>query len=336
LPNVPGRIISPSSIRRHFIQSHKSQDAVTTKSQSNQFYSTAPLINYPTMFLALKFNGNDVEYSPFPGTTTTCSKQTGCTKAVFPRRFIYHVGCALVVMDLDFNNYDCIGRDALTTLCVPSSIVSLSPRCFVDPYYDLVSVVFEYDSQLLSIGMNGFPGSGQLRSFCIPARVTEIDVWDLKHVYYPVFVENGSCSFQICGHFLTDVAGVRLIRSFCRDGEVIIPNSIGILGEYCFANWRDLTAVTFERGSRISRIPKGAFEDCRRLRRICIPSAVEIIDDDAFKNCSNLSKVSFEAESRLVRIGRSAFLSVTASLSIWLPSFVEARCADSFRECESR
>jgi hypothetical protein len=63
------------------------------------------------------------------------------------------------------------------------------------------------------------------------------------------------------------------------------------LCEQCFSHCRSLSAVTFESGSRLSRIESYAFEYCTRLASICLPASLISLDGCAFYYCKELSAI---------------------------------------------
>jgi hypothetical protein len=91
--------------------------------------------------------------------------------------------------------------------------------------------------------------------------------------------------------------------------EIIIPSSVEVLGEKCFYECRSLSLVTFESGSRLSRIEKLAFYRTG-LIEIIIPSSVEVLGDGCFYECRSLSSVTFESGSKLREVGRDALSGV--------------------------
>jgi hypothetical protein len=97
--------------------------------------------------------------------------------------------------------------------------------------------------------------------------------------------------------------------------EIIIPSSVEILGGWCFSECRLLSSVTFESGSKLSRIEQQAFNQTG-LIEIILPSSVEILGARCFSECVSLSSVTFERGSRLREVGQDAFfgLSVTPTL----------------------
>jgi hypothetical protein len=95
----------------------------------------------------------------------------------------------------------------------------------------------------------------------------------------------------------------------------VIPSSVEMLGEKCFLQCRLLTSVTFESGSRLSRLAKGVFSETG-LIEIVIPASVEVIGAKCFAQCRSLSSITFEEGSRLREIDGSAFSEVLAVPSL--------------------
>jgi hypothetical protein len=85
--------------------------------------------------------------------------------------------------------------------------------------------------------------------------------------------------------------------------EIIIPASVEVLGECCFAECGSLSLVTFESESRLSRIEELAFFGTG-LVEVIIPASVEVLGERCFSGCGSLSSIRFESGSRLRESGR--------------------------------
>jgi hypothetical protein len=72
--------------------------------------------------------------------------------------------------------------------------------------------------------------------------------------------------------------------------EISIPASVEVIGEECFAFCTLLSSVTFESGSRLSRIENQAFGKT---------ALIEIIIPPSVADCRSLSSVTFESRSRM-------------------------------------
>jgi hypothetical protein len=69
--------------------------------------------------------------------------------------------------------------------------------------------------------------------------------------------------------------------------EIILPASVEVLGEECLPECSSLSSVTFESGSRLSRIESGAFTGTG-LIEIILPASIEVLGE----NCLQTSFMS--------------------------------------------
>ena len=82
--------------------------------------------------------------------------------------------------------------------------------------------------------------------------------------------------------------------------SVTIPASVTAIGEYAFGYNGNQTAlvpplesVTFEDGSSLTTIGKGAFQACKSLETFTFPAEVDTIGANAFQNCESLKELCF-------------------------------------------
>ena len=114
--------------------------------------------------------------------------------------------------------------------------------------------------------------------------------------------------------------------------SIEIPASVETIGNNAFASCKNLTIVTFEKGSQLKTIGYSAFSNCTSLTSIEIPASVETIEDDAFYACKALTIVTFEKGSQLKTIESAAF-QATALQSIEIPASVETIEERAFEKC---
>jgi hypothetical protein len=117
-------------------------------------------------------------------------------------------------------------------------------------------------------------------------------------------------SFKIRDHFLVNSRGTSIITCFGKAEAVVIPADIAELDGF-YANTL-VSSVTFEAGSRLSRIESWAFHSCFSLSSICIPSSVETLGRDCFSWCTKLSAATFETGSKLSHIESGTFQSCSS------------------------
>ena len=70
-----------------------------------------------------------------------------------------------------------------------------------------------------------------------------------------------------------------------EDESYTVPETVGELSEYAFADCNNLKNVQLSNNGIIHTIPEGAFENCIQLENINIPNSVEYIGKRAFYGC---------------------------------------------------
>ena len=94
---------------------------------------------------------------------------------------------------------------------------------------------------------------------------------------------------------------------FSNVQKVEIPNTVVELGEYAFGNEYGVTVNLKEIviPDSVTIIGVAAFENCTNLSSITIPDSVTIIGDYAFENCTNLSSITIP--NTIASVGYYAF-----------------------------
>jgi hypothetical protein len=81
--------------------------------------------------------------------------------------------------------------------------------------------------------------------------------------------------------------------------SICLPASVETIRLRCFEGCKNLSSLTFEPGSRLSRLGDWAFADCRSFQSICIPSSIETISPSCFRNWPKNADVVLEPGCRL-------------------------------------
>jgi hypothetical protein len=81
--------------------------------------------------------------------------------------------------------------------------------------------------------------------------------------------------------------------------SICIPANVENISDYCFSSWQSLIEVSFEPGSKLTRVELRAFGGCRSLPSLVIPAQLEIMAYDVFLGCTSLSELIFDLPSRL-------------------------------------
>lgn len=134
-----------------------------------------------------------------------------------------------------------------------------------------------------AIGERAFSQNKTLTSVAIPDGVTGIG----KYAFYESGLEN-----------------------------INIPAGVTTIGMEAFGECSNLSGVTFEKDSKLTKIESGTFLGCYKLTSIEIPAGVTSIGIMAFYFCSNLTSVTFEEGSQLSSIRESAFQRCTGLTDI--------------------
>ena len=134
--------------------------------------------------------------------------------------------------------------------------------------------------------------------------------------------------------FLANPENKEILAVFkARVQSVSIADEVEDIPDEYFANWKNLSRVTFGEASSLKRIGRGAFRGSG-LREIHIPDGVEELCERCFFVCQSLSRVTFGSDSSLKHIGREAFLG-SGLREIHIPDGVEKLCNECFLGCKS-
>ena len=115
--------------------------------------------------------------------------------------------------------------------------------------------------------------------------------------------------------------------------HVVIGNGITSIGKRAFQNHTNLTDVTFEENSQLTKIDQWAFNNCTGLTSISIPASVTDIIANAFEDCSGLTSVTIG--DGVTTIGSCAFrrctslttCTITSSKLTSIPSSCFSACS---------
>lgn len=220
--------------------------------------------------------------------------------------------------------------ESLTELNLPESLKTIGNEAFA-ALTSLTSVTIP--NSVTKIGEAAFYRCGELATVNLGNGITEIG--------YEAFAEtklwNNSATNEVyVGNWilgckdntvktLSIAEGTVGIASFAFFGngtvnQVIIPNSVQIIGEAAFAQMGNLYSVVLGKGVR--EIGPQAFIACKQLVSVVLGSYNDKGGDEE----------GYIAESSLVRIGEYAFQSCTALESIFMPDCLQSIGAYAFKE----
>ncbi len=112
--------------------------------------------------------------------------------------------------------------------------------------------------------------------------------------------------------------------------SVTIPESIKSIGEYAFADCKNLAVVNFSEG--LNFIGAEAFIGCN-IKTLTLPDSIVTIGNNAFDNCRNLTNVILP--SNLERIELELFAGCTNLTTITLPKELKLVVEAAFTGCNN-
>lgn len=222
----------------------------------------------------------------------------------------------------------------LESIKIPSTVSSIGKYAF-SGCVNLKSVIFEQDSQLVSIGEGAFENCSKLRDITLPNQVGVI--------YKSAF-------------------------SYCMSlEEITIPSSTLIIDTSAFNHCINLKNLVISNG--VKNIGDGAFEYCDELQTVTIPNSVTEFGTGVFASCNNLMEIIVESENQSLKaidgnlynsdgktllqyamgktansfivpnnvekIGEKAFSSSKSLISITLPQSLKTIDNDAFEKCDN-
>lgn len=223
----------------------------------------------------------------------------------------------------------------LISVIIPNSVTNIDGSAFRD-CYSLTSVnVTDY---VTNISGYAFYGCRSLPSLTIPNSVTSIGYYAFFNVRNVVY--NGTATGSpwgaltingyIDGHLVysdetkTDLTGCSIFAT-----EVTIPNSVTNIGDYAFAECKELASITIP--NSVIYIGKYAFSNCESLIMVNIPNSVGYIGDCAFEQCKALASISIP--NLITRIERGAFMYCKGLTSVTIPNSVTSIGNGAFAGC---
>jgi hypothetical protein len=199
----------------------------------------------------------------------------------------------------------------------------------------LCAVTFESGSRFTQIDGSAFRFCPSLRSLDLPASIQSIDgsAFDSDPITC-VTIDSSNPYFCVSGDFLICLKGRCIVRYCGVKEDLMIGYSIESLGPGCFHGCSFLVSLSFERGSRLTRIGESAFSNWSRLMAVLIPASVELLGKECFL-APSLSELAFESGSALIRIDESAFRACLLLRSVCIPRSVTVLGESCFSTCHS-
>ncbi len=249
------------------------------------------------------------------------------------------------------------GCDALNTVTIPSSVVSIGNKAFLGcnnlktiqlnsvncgdfsvSYYPLPKTVEQliignlvehipayiaYQmSELTSVVIGKSVNSIGNNAFAGCNGLTQVHIEDIAawcKINFPTLVAN---PLYYAHHLFVNGTELSMLN---------IPNSITTIGYGAFAGCHGLSTVTIP--SSVNSIKNCVFMDCNGLSSVVIPNSVLSIGDSAFLQCSELASVIIPNSINM--IGLSTFSGCSGMTSVVIPNSVTTISDKAFANCGS-
>ena len=174
--------------------------------------------------------------------------------------------------------------------------------------WQLISVTIP--SQVTIIGANPFADCDILEQIIVPAN------------HPTLMVEDGALYDRRTNTLIAYPAAAKAVNA------TVIPGT-KIIGDYAFANCRDLISVDLPEG--IVSINECAFLECDSLTALSLPDSLTEISDSAFSLCHSLTDV--ELPDHLTTLGWNVFSGCVSLVSVTIPDSLTDLPHNPFTEC---
>lgn len=208
-----------------------------------------------------------------------------------------------------------IKNQLVKRLIIPDDIIEIKQGVF----FGWNGITMEVGKETESIGKYSFMDCFSLAKITLKEKIQYIDdtaFWNcnLYEIYdrsqYEgvdnIYAENiyidekDSCfeidnnGFALYRDYSDGIIDVRLINYLGEEDEIVVPDSVTIIGEHAF---NDSHIKSARLVSKVIHIHRNAFKNCKELTTIELPSNIEWFDSGAFEGCDNLETIIWNASN---------------------------------------
>ena len=216
----------------------------------------------------------------------------------------------------------------ITSITIPNSITSIGEYAFWN-CASLTSITIP--NSVKSIGDYAFSSCTSLEGVIIPNSVTSIGDALFYNCTSLSSIELGTGITEIRGIYDSGYYGTGYFGMFgnCTSlTEIIIPNSVEIIGDGAFDSCTSLSSITIP--NSVTSIGEYAFFNCTSLTDITIPNSVTSIGGNAFCYCTSLNTVTIP--NSITDIAEYTFGGCTSLKSVTIPVSVTSIGAYAFND----
>lgn len=230
------------------------------------------------------------------------------------------------------------GNNAIQTITIPNSVISIGGYAFKD-CYELTSVVFNA-TNCSNVESHAFDGCN-IRRLCVGDSVTVVPSGLISGCIGITTLDYNAtnctqASFGRCYSLATVNFGENItvvpqhMLQYCREIQSLsIPNTVISIGDFAFSGCSGLTSVTLP--NTLSDIGNFTFEGCSGLTSVTLPETVTSIGSCAFWGCIGLTTITLP--STVSRIGSYAFRDCSGLTSMVLPNSITSIETGVFCNC---
>lgn len=238
-----------------------------------------------------KIDGEEATITKYKGTSTVVAipetigeaTVTAIGANAFKGTNIISVGLPETLREVgEYAFYQC---EALENLNIAEGLVKTNKYSF-GRCTSLTEVKLPTTLQVL--GDQVFGGCTSLKKVFIPKGIQDVDLAPFRECpLETVLFDEG----------ITELPGTKSGAVYDKVGflggsgleEIVLPDTIEIIGDQAFRDCKKLKKVTFPKN--LKKIEDGAFANCIALEKAIIPEGTEIVEEEAFKNCTALAEV---------------------------------------------
>ena len=189
---------------------------------------------------------------------------------------------------------DC--SESVTEIEIPSEIEDLPVTSIGhEAFYDCINLEsITIPDSVASIGINAFYGTPWLE-----AKQAETPIVIVNNI----LIDGKTCSGDVIIPDSVTIIGDGAFFDCTSLSNITIPDSVTIIGDSAFGFCTSLESITIP--DSVTSIGSGAFEDCTNLANVTIPDSVTIIGDSAFGFCTSLESITIP--DSVTSIGNQVF-----------------------------